>query len=133
MTTLYTEHHFQNLYSRQAAQTNRSRTSITRVAETRATPFPQVMPKEVATISGSSLEDNYQFYDVQREFGEQDQQAPIIEEVKEFGVSQFVQTQSLLDHEMAETSLVEKMSYLSSQMHLDESMDSTADSDLEDG
>ena len=41
-------------------------------------------PKELATISGSSLEDFYQSYDVQREFGEQDQQAPIIEEVKEF-------------------------------------------------
>ena len=38
-TTLYTEH-LQNLYSRQAAQMNRSRTSITRVAETRATPLP---------------------------------------------------------------------------------------------
>ena len=34
---------------------------------------------------------------------------------------------------MAETSLVEKMSYLQSQMHLDESMESIADSDLEDG
>ena len=34
MTTL------QNLYSRQAALMNRSRTSITRVAETRATPLP---------------------------------------------------------------------------------------------
>ena len=39
-TILYTEHFFQNLYSRQAALTNRSRTSITRVAETRATPQP---------------------------------------------------------------------------------------------
>ena len=51
-------------------------------------------PNDLATISGSSLEDIYQFYDVQREFGEQDQQAPIIEEVKECGVSQFIQTQS---------------------------------------
>ena len=57
-----------------------------------------------------------------REFGEQDQQAPIIEEVKEFG--QFG-TQSLLDHEMA--------SCLQSQMHFNESMESIADSDLEDG
>ena len=40
-------------------------------------------------------------------------------------------TQSLLDHEMAET--VEKMSYLQSQMRFDESTESTADSDLEDG
>ena len=59
----------------------------------------------------------------------QDQQARIIEEVKEFGQ---IGTQSLLDHEMAETSPVE-MSYLQSQMHFDESMESTADSDLEDG
>ena len=42
-------------------------------------------PKELATISGSSLEDIYQLYDVQREFGEQDQQAPNIEKVKDFG------------------------------------------------
>ena len=41
-TTLYTEHLFQNLKSRQAALMNRSRTSITRVAETRATPLPHV-------------------------------------------------------------------------------------------
>ena len=34
---------------------------------------------------------------------------------------------------MAEMSLVEKMSYFQSQMHFDESMESTADSDLEDG
>ena len=66
-------------------------------------------------------------------YREQDQQAPIVEEVKDFGVSQFIQTQSLLDHEMAETSLVEKMSYLQSQMHYDEFMESIADSDLEDG
>ena len=39
-TTLYIEHLFQNLHSRQAALTNRSRTSIARVAETRATPLP---------------------------------------------------------------------------------------------
>ena len=60
----------------------------------------------------------------------QDQQAPIIEEVKEFGQ---IGTQSLLDHDIAETSPVEKMSNLQSQMHLDESMESIADSDLEDG
>ena len=48
-------------------------------------------------------------------------------------MSQFLQTQSLLDHEMAETSLVEKMSHVQSQMHFDESMESIADSDLEVG
>ena len=57
------------------------------------------------TISGSSLEDIHQLYDVQREFGEQDQQAPVLEEMKGFGQ---IQAQSLPDHEMAEMSLVEK-------------------------
>ena len=33
----------------------------------------------IPTISGSSLGDIYQFYDVQRQFGEQDQQAPVME------------------------------------------------------
>ena len=65
-----------------------------------------------------------------REFGEQDHQASVVEEMKEFGQ---IQAQSLLDHEMAEMSPVEKMSYLQSQMHFDESMESIADSNLEDG
>ena len=69
-------------------------------------------------------------YDVHGEFGEQDQQAPVMEEMKEFGQ---IQAQSLLDKEMAEMSLVEKMSYLQSGMHFDECMESNADSDLEDG
>ena len=108
---------------------NRSRTSITRVAETRATLLPQVMsPKSLRQFLEVLWKTSYQLYDVRREFGEQDQQAPIIEEVKEFGQ---IGTQSLLDHEMAEMSLVEKMSYLQSQMHFDESMESIADSDLE--
>ena len=81
--------------------------------------------KELATNSGSSLGDIYQLYDVQRQFGEQDQQAPMIEEVKEFGQ---IEAQSLLDHEMAEMSPVEWMSYLQSQMHVDESMEGNADS-----
>ena len=95
--------------------------------------LPEVVSPEPATISGSSLADIYQFLDVQREFGEENQQAPIVEEVNEFGVSQFIQTQSLLDHEMAETSHVEDMCYLQSQMQFEESVESTADSDLEDG
>ena len=53
-----------------------------------------------------------------------------LKEVKELGQ---IRTQSSLDHEMAEMLLVEKMSYFQSQMHFDESMESTADSDLEDG
>ena len=68
---------------------------------------------------------------VQRKFGEQDQQVPIVEEVKEF---QQFGMQSLLDHEMTDTSPIEDMSCLQSQMHLDESIEIiAADSDLEDG
>ena len=133
-TTLYTEDRFQNLFSRQAALTNRSQhANYESGGNPRNTSPTGYEPNELATISGSSLEDILQFYGVQRYFGEQDEQAPIIEEVKEFDVSQFVQTQSLLDHEMAETPLVAKMSYLQSQMHFDKSMESIADPDLEDG
>ena len=39
----------------------------------------------IPTISGSSREDIYQFYDVQKEFGEQDQQAPVMEVMRGFG------------------------------------------------
>ena len=53
--------------------------------------------------------------------------------MNESGVSQLMPTQSSIDQEMAEISLVEKMSCLQSQMHFDESMESLADSDLEDG
>ena len=95
----------------------------------------ELTTKEIETIPMMSLEEDiYQFHDVQSEFGsefgEQDQQAPNIEEVREFGQ---IEAQSLLDHEMAEMSPVEKMSYLQSQMHLDESMESIADCDLEVG
>ena len=116
--------------SRQAALMNRSHVNCESSGNPRNTSPTGYEPKELATISGSSLEDIYQLYDVQREFGEQDQQAPIIEVLKEFGQ---IGTQSLLDQEMAETSPVEKMSYLQSQMHFNESMESFADSDLEDG
>ena len=75
------------------------------------------------TTSRSSLEDVYQIYDVQRELGEQGQQAPVVEEVKELGQ---IGTQSLLDHEMTDTSPIEDMSYLQSQMHFDESIESIA-------
>ena len=66
----------------------------------------------IPTISGKSLEDIYQLYDAQREFGEQDQQAPVVEEMIRFGQ---IQAQSFLDHEMAEMSPIEKMSYLLSR------------------
>ena len=55
----------------------------------------------------------------------------LFEEVKEFGQ---IGIQSLLDHEMTDTSPIEDMSYLQCQMHFDESIESiAADSDLEDG
>ena len=44
--------------------------------------------EEIATIPMMSpAEDIYQLYDVQREFGEQDQQAPVMEETRGFGHS----------------------------------------------
>ena len=75
--TLHTEHLFQNVNGRQPAKMNRSRTSNTSVAETRVTRLTQVMsPKSLQQF----LEDIYHLYVVQKEFGEQDQQAPFIEE-----------------------------------------------------
>ena len=49
--------------------------------------------------------------------------------MNEFGQ---IETQSLLDPEIAEMSPVDQMSYLSKK-YFDESMESNADSDLEDG
>ena len=106
-TTLYNEHLFQNLFSRLSHVKSESGRNPRNTSPTGNE------PDKLATISGTSLEDIYQFFEVQGEIGEEDQQAPIIEEVKEFGQ---IGTQSLLDHEMAETSLVEKMSYLQSQI-----------------
>ena len=68
-TTLYTEHLFHNLFSRQAALKNHCRTSISRVAEIREQTHPQVMsPKSLRqfleVLWKTSI--NYQLYDVQR-------------------------------------------------------------------
>ena len=63
-------------------------------------------------------------YDAQEKFGEEDHRAPITEEVKEFGE---IGTHSLQDSKISETSCFQ------SQMHFDDSVESTADSDLEDG
>ena len=82
-------------------------------------------PKELATVSRiSAIIDPCQFFDAQKEFGERDHRAPITEEVKEFGE---IGTHSLLDSQISETS------YLQSHMHFDDSAESIADSDLEDG
>ena len=87
--------------------------------------------KEIATIPMMSSGDIYQFFDVPRAFGEQDQQAPVMEETSGFGQ---IQVQSLLHQEMAKMSPIKNMSYLQSQMNFDESIESiAADSDLEDG
>ena len=56
--------------------------------------------------------------------GERDHRVPITEEVEEFGE---IGTAGVLDSEISETS------YFQSQMHVDDSVESTADSDLEDG
>ena len=87
--------------------------------------------EEIATIPMMSpKEDIYKLYDVQREFGEQYQQAPVMEETRGFGQ---IQVHSLLHQEMAKMSPIKEMSYLQSRIHFDESMESNADSDLEDG
>ena len=80
-------------------------------------------PKEFATVSRmSGITDPYPIYDAQKEFGEQDHQAPITKEMKEFGESG---TQSLPDY--LETSSLQL------HMHFDDSVEGSADSDLEDG
>ena len=91
---------------------NHSQILNMRVPETCASTLPQVM-------SPSPEEDIYQLYDIQREFGEQDQLAPVLEETRGFGQ---IQVQSLLDQEVAKMSPIEDMSYLQSGMHFDESV-----------
>ena len=53
-----------------------------------------------------------------------------MEDTRGFGQ---IQAQSLLDQEMAKMSPIEKMSYIQSRMHFDESTESNANSDLGDG
>ena len=152
-TTLYTDNHFRkNLLSLfqnnffnsfyQQAQSGRKTTLKNPEYESAGnlrlnTPTgyepKEFTTEEIATIPMTYMspeEDIYQFFDVQRKFGEQDQQAPAMEETRGFGQ---IQVQSLLDQEMAKMSPIEKMSYLQSRMHFDESMESNADSDLEAG
>ena len=63
--------------------------------------------EEIATIPMMSPEEDiYQLYDVQRELGEQDQQAPVMEETRGFGQTQ---VESLLDQEVAKMSPIEKI------------------------
>ena len=83
-------------------------------------------PKELATVSRIEdySGDPYQLYDVEEKLGEEDHRAPITEEVEEFGE---IGTAGLRDSKISETS------YLQSQMHFDDSVESIADSGLVDG
>ena len=63
-------------------------------------------------------------FDALKEFGERDHRVPITEEVKEFGE---IGTHSLPESKISETS------YFKPHMHFDGSVESIADSDLEDG
>ena len=81
-------------------------------------------PNELATVSRIKdyPGDPYQKFNAQKEFGERDHRAPITEEVKEFGE---IGTHSLPDSKISETSYF--------RSHFDDSVESIADSDLEDG
>ena len=82
-------------------------------------------PKELATVSRiSRITDPYQLYDVQEKVGEYDHRAPITEQLEEFGETG---TAGVPDLKIPETSCFQ------SQMHFDDSVESIADSDLEDG
>ena len=82
-------------------------------------------PKELATVSKIMIIlEIYINCMKQEKFGEEDHRAPITEEVKEFAE---IGTHSLPDSKISETSCFR------SQMHFDDSVESIADSDLEDG
>ena len=83
-------------------------------------------PNELATVSriDAFSGDPYQLYDLHEIFGEEVEEALITEEVEEFGE---IRTAAVLDSKLPETS------YIQSQMHFDDSVESTADSDLEVG
>ena len=83
-------------------------------------------PKELATVSRIEAYSGgpYQLYDVHEKVGEEDHRAPITEVVEEFGE---IGTAGLRDSQISETS------YFQSQMHFDDSVESIAECDLEDG
>ena len=68
--------------------------------------------------------DSYPLYDVHVKVGQKDHRAPTTQELEEFGE---IGTHGLLDYKISETS------YIRLQMHFDDSVESIADSDLEDG
>ena len=120
-----------NTQSTSSAIRNHSGVKTCRVAETRGRHLPQVMsPRSLRLSQGSKNipEIQINFFDVQEKCGEQDHPAPITEEVKEFGENATANcSHSLPDSKISE------MSCFQSQMHFDDSVESTADSDLEDG
>ena len=83
-------------------------------------------PKELATVSRIEAYsgDPYQLCDVQEKVGEEDHRAPVTDEVKVFGE---IGTAGVPEFKLSETSCIQ------SQMHFDDSVESIADSDLEDG
>ena len=102
-----------------------SRQSDGNLRNTSSTGFEpkELATKELATVSRiSGITDPYQIYDAQKEFGEQDHQAPITKELEEFGD---IGTHTLPDY--LETS------HFQSHVHFDDSVESIADYDLEDG
>ena len=92
----------------------------------RTTTLTGYEPKELATISRFEADsgDPYQSYDVQEKVGEEDHRVPFTEEVEEFGE---IKTAGAPDSKLSETS------HIQSKMHFDDSVESIADSDLEDG
>ena len=121
-TTLYTNNHFRKnlfslfqnnflmsphanaIWSENNAKESLSDPDYERVGNLRINTTTGYEPKEFTTKEIATMpmmspeEDIYQLHDVQREFGEQDQQPPVMEETKGFGQ---IQVQSLLDQEMA--------------------------------
>ena len=83
-------------------------------------------PKELATVSRieAYAGDPHQLYDVLEKIGEEDHRAPDTEEVDSFGE---ISTVGVSDSKLSRTSNIQ------SQMHVDDCVESTADSDLEDG
>ena len=82
-------------------------------------------PKELATVSRiSSITDPYQLHDVQEKL---EKKIPELQSPKKWKNLEKLGTHGLPDYKISETS------YCQSHMHFDDSVESIADSDLEDG
>ena len=80
-------------------------------------------PTELATVSRieAYYGEPHQLYDVQGKFGQEDLRAPITEDLEKLGRPAC----QILNYQ--------RRPYIQSQKHFDDSVESTADSDLEDG